>query len=127
MAKAIKRDSSHKKWFDIPGGEGASVELCEKSSADSAVAFEALAAKVALGGNIFEDIEKAYIDAISDWKGIEDESGKVLKCTIANKRLLLQQTFPFEGESVSMVHFLRDSLRELREEAALEREAAEKN
>ncbi|MDL2315652.1 hypothetical protein LJC59_01020 [Desulfovibrio sp. OttesenSCG-928-A18] len=120
MALIIKKDNSVRKWFDIPGGGGAQVLLRMEGESEAALGTEALYTKVYAGASVSEDIEKLYLNAIEDWRGgVEDESGKALKCTVTNKRLFIRQD--------GIIHFLRESLAEMREGLEQERKAAEKN
>ena len=119
MALKLKKSTGYDKWFDIPGGDGAKIMLRERNAAEAALASETLLTKATIGGDIYSDIESLYIDAIADWQGVESEDGKKLKCTQANKRLFLQHP--------EMIHFVRESLKDLREEAERAREEAEKN
>jgi len=119
MALTLKKGAAFDRWFDVPGGDGAKVLLRERSAAEAVIASETLLTKASIGGDISGDIEALYLDAIAEWQGIEDESGKALKCTMPNKRLFLHQP--------GFIHFLRESLKELREEAEKAREDAEKN
>lgn len=128
MAFIVKKHTPFKKKFDIPNGNGAWIELVERKTSEADIASEALITKASFGGDIVVDIKEMYIAHISAWGGLEDEKGKEFKCTSVNKRLLLEQnTIDDDGEPVTALSLMRRWLQELHEEAAKEREAAEKN
>lgn len=119
MAFVVKKDTSFKMWFEIPGSDGARVELCTKSDGEMAISMEAMIAKAAVGTPVEAEIERRYVDAITSWEGIEDENGKELKLTIANKQAFLRQP--------TIIDFMRESLAELNKKAGEEHEKAQKN
>ena len=114
----LKNVNTHEKWFSIPGDNG-QVQISANAPATSQLHLEAMFTRAAAGGSITYDIEQIYLDAITDWQGVEDQEGNAAKCNLANKRLFLQQP--------GILSFVRDALEEVRQEARAERAEAQKN
>ena len=114
----IKKIAQHEQWYPLPDESG-KVLFRERTESDRDLLFEAMHFKASSGGDITTDIARVYLDAIADWSGVEDENGKALPCTPANKRRFLAVP--------GMMDFVASGMRLVAQEGEAAREAAGKN
>lgn len=119
MAFKIIPQQRYQKWFPIPGDETARVLVQEDDELTSFFQADSLIAKLAVGKDIRNDLERGFFDAIAGWEDVVDENGEPLPCDSMGKRRFLS--------CPGMLPFLRQCRDAVAKESADSREAAQKN